>query len=208
MVLGILGKKVGMTQIFNSEGSAIQATILKVGPCTVTQITNKLTNTKTNIQIGYEYINPNKLTKSKLGYFKKYKIPCFKYLREYAINNNELKNVKLGKIINIDTLKVGKYVNISGTSTGKGFSGYQKRHNFNRGPMSHGSKNHRQPGSIGAGTTPGRVFPGKRMAGQMGNKKVSIRNLKIIKINKNNNILVIKGSVPGKNGNLIYIYNK
>ena len=107
-----------------------------------------------------------------------------------------------------DRLNTQKYVNISGISIGKGFSGCQKRHSFSRGPMSHGSKNHRSPGSIGAGTTPGRVFPGKRMAGRMGNQKVTIQNISIVKINETNNTLVIKGCVPGKKGNILYIHQQ
>nr|ARW68338.1 ribosomal protein L3 [Chondria sp. (in: red algae)] len=204
MSIGILGKKIGMTQIFSDKGSSIPVTLLQVGPCTITQIKKKSFSTEAKIQIGYEYINPQKLTKAQLGHFQKNSIPCFKYLREYK--TKQLEVINLGQIIDINNFQIGSYVTVSGTSIGKGFSGYQKKHHFKRGPMSHGSKNHRQPGSIGAGTTPGRVFPGKKMAGRMGNKKVSIRNLQIVNLNKDNNIMAIKGSVPGKNGNLIYIY--
>lgn len=200
----MIGKKVGMTQIFNNEGLSIPVTILQIGPCTITQIIQGPETTNTKIQIGYEYIKPNKMTKAEMGHFKSKNLPCFKYLKEYKTKNKD--PMSIGKNLNVDELQVGNYVTVSGNSIGKGFSGYQKRHHFSRGPMSHGSKNHRQPGSIGAGTTPGRVFPGKRMAGQMGNKRVSIKNLEIIEINKGNNTLAIKGSVPGKNGNLIQIY--
>nr|ARW60239.1 ribosomal protein L3 [Laurencieae sp.] len=206
MSIGMLGKKIGMTQIFTKQGLSIPVTILQIGPCTITQITQKSESKQINIQIGYKNINPTKLTKAEVGHFKAKKLPCFKYLKEYKTNNAN--NLDIGKILNVEQVKVGSYVKVSGKSIGKGFSGYQKRHHFTRGPMSHGSKNHRQPGSIGAGTTPGRVFPGKKMAGHMGNKKASIKNLQVIDINKNNNTLTIKGSVPGKNGNLIYIYIK
>nr|YP_009398511.1 ribosomal protein L3 [Lophocladia kuetzingii]ARW67697.1 ribosomal protein L3 [Lophocladia kuetzingii] len=206
MSIGMLGTKVGMTQIFNTDGFAIPVTLLKVGPCTITQIKQNSKQNTMNIQIGYEYINPNKLKKPNIGHFKNKKLPCFKYLKEYK--SNEWHNIQVGHIINIQEFKIGSTINVSGISIGKGFSGYQKRHHFSRGPMSHGSKNHRQPGSIGAGTTPGRVFPGKKMAGRMGNQKVSIKNLKIINIDTKNNILIIKGSVPGKNGSVIYIYKK
>nr|YP_009394168.1 ribosomal protein L3 [Rhodomela confervoides]ARW62730.1 ribosomal protein L3 [Rhodomela confervoides] len=207
MSIGILGKKVGMTQIFNKQGDVIPVTLLQVGPCTITQIIEKkLESQQANIQIGYEYINPKKLNKAKLGHFEKKDLPCFKYLREYKSKNwNDL---SIGQILNVDKLKVGENINISGVSIGKGFSGYQKRHNFSRGPMTHGSKNHRAPGSIGAGTTPGRVFPGKRMAGRMGNTKVTIKNLEIISIDSKRNFVTVKGSVPGKKGNLIYINQK
>nr|YP_009392518.1 ribosomal protein L3 [Caloglossa monosticha]ARW61080.1 ribosomal protein L3 [Caloglossa monosticha] len=200
--INMLGKKMGMTQLFNEQGNIIPVTILKVGPCTITRVENQ------NIQIGYEYINPKKLNKANLGYFNQLKLPCFKYLKEYKIGSLSLNESNIGMVYTVKQFKVGNFINISGISIGKGFSGYQKRHNFSRGPMSHGSKNHRQPGSIGAGTTPGRVFPGKKMSGQMGCRKITIKNLKIIDINYENNILTIQGSVPGKNGNLLYIYTK
>nr|YP_009393757.1 ribosomal protein L3 [Caloglossa beccarii]ARW62319.1 ribosomal protein L3 [Caloglossa beccarii] len=202
MSLNMLGKKVGMTQIFNEEGHAIPVTILQVGPCTITQVQNN------KIQIGYEYINPQRLSQPSLGYFNKLKIPCFKYLKEYESKSFYLNNLKTGIIYTIKQFKKGHFISVSATSIGKGFSGYQKRHHFSRGPMSHGSKNHRQPGSIGAGTTPGRVFPGKRMAGRMGCSKVTIKNLQIIDVNLKENILIVKGSVPGKKGNLLQIYNQ
>ena len=197
----MLGKKIGMTQIFDEKGDAIPVTLLKIGPCTITQI-NKY-NKYAKIQIGYEYANLNKLNKSIIGQFEKNKLPCFKYLKEYTTHNWD--KLTIGQTFRIEQLNKTKNINVSGISIGKGFSGYQKRHHFSRGPMSHGSKNHRAPGSIGAGTTPGRVFPGKRMAGRMGNQKVTIKNLKILKVDLNNNIVIIKGSVPGKKGNIIYI---
>lgn len=198
----MLGKKIGMTQVFNEQGNAIPVTILQVGPCTITKIQEK------SIQIGYEYINPQKINKPNLGFFNQLKIPCFKYLKEYQSKLLTLNHLSVGKIYTINQFEKDDLVNISGISIGKGFSGCQKRHKFSRGPMSHGSKNHRQPGSIGAGTTPGRVFPGKKMAGRMGFSKVTIKNLKIIDINPKENIMIIKGSIPGKKGNLLEIYNK
>lgn len=204
----MLGKKIGMTQIFNDKGMTIPVTVLKVGPCTITNIKNQTFNKNINVQIGYEYINPRKLNKPQVGTFNKLQIPCFKYLKEYETCIDEISNISIGQVITIKKLKIGNHINVSGVSIGKGFSGYQKRHHFSRGPMSHGSKNHKQPGSIGAGTTPGRVFPGKKMAGRMGGKKITIQNLEILDINTDDNILIIKGSVPGKNGNILYIYRK
>nr|YP_009397682.1 ribosomal protein L3 [Dipterosiphonia australica]ARW66868.1 ribosomal protein L3 [Dipterosiphonia australica] len=206
MSIGILGKKIGMTQIFSKQGDAIPVTLLEVGPCTVTEIKQEKDKNYANIQIGYEYVQPNKLNKPLIGHFRKKNLPCFKYLKEYK--SNEWEKLSIGQIINISQLKQSNYITISGISIGKGFSGYQKRHHFSRGPMSHGSKNHREPGSIGAGTTPGRVFPGKKMAGRMGHKKVSIKNISILEINTQQNILLIKGSVPGKKGNIIYIHQQ
>jgi len=201
MSVGMIGRKIGMTQIFDDRGLAIPVTLLQVGPCTVTQIQKKENYSK--IQIGYETLSPNKSNKPMLGHFEKNNLPCFKYLKEYKIKDTG--NYNVGDIIKVKDLKEKEFVNISGRSAGKGFSGYQKRHKFSRGPMSHGSKNHREPGSIGAGTTPGRVFPGKRMAGRMGHRKVTIQNIQIVKIDTINNLLIIKGCVPGKIGNIVYI---
>ena len=204
MSIGLLGQKIGMTQIFDEKGDAIPVTLLKVGPCTITKINQE--NEYAKIQIGYDYANVNKLNKSIIGQFAKNKLPCFKYLKEYKTKNWD--KLSIGKTLRLEELKINEYINVSGISIGKGFSGYQKRHHFSRGPMSHGSKNHRAPGSIGAGTTPGRVFPGKKMAGRMGHQKVTIKNLKILKIDLSNDIIIIKGSVPGKKGNIIYINQK
>nr|QVQ56782.1 ribosomal protein L3 [Erythrocystis saccata] len=201
MSIEMIGKKIGMTQIFNKKGLAIPVTILRIGPCTITNI--KKNKEYTKIQIGYDLINPNKINHAMLGHFKRNNLPCFKYLKEYKSKNSE--NLNIGDIIKSSMLKENELISISGISSGKGFSGYQKRHHFSRGPMSHGSKNHKAPGSIGAGTTPGRVFPGKRMAGRMGHTKVTIKNIEIIKIDETNNILIIKGSVPGKKGNILHI---
>lgn len=201
MTIGMIGKKIGMTQLFNDQGLAIPVTLLKIGPCTVTQI--KENKEYTQIQIGYNLVQPSKLSKPMLGHFKKNNLPCFQYLKEYK--SKKIENLNIGDVIRITNIKENEIINVSGTSSGKGFSGYQKRHKFSRGPMSHGSKNHREPGSIGAGTTPGRVFPGKRMAGRMGYTKVTVKNIKVVKIDHENNILIIKGCVPGKKGNIIYI---
>lgn len=199
----LLGTKIGMTQIFNEKGEAIAVTAIQIGPCHITQIKTVQSDGYNAIQIGYKYLKPHKLNKAELGHLNKSYIPALKYLREYKTNN--INNITTGQILNLDQLKIGSIVNISAINIGKGFSGCHKRHKFSRGPMSHGSKNHRQPGSIGAGTTPGRVFPGKKMAGRMGYKKTTIKNLKILDIYKDDNVIVVKGSVPGKIGNLIQV---
>nr|YP_009297132.1 ribosomal protein L3 [Ceramium japonicum]AOM66475.1 ribosomal protein L3 [Ceramium japonicum] len=208
MTIKLLGKKIGMTQIFNTKGDAFAVTILEIGPCFVTQVNTKHKNGYQSIQIGYESINAKKLTKAQIGHLKKANLPPLKYLHEYKYNKQDIDKYQIGNQIELNEFKVGNLINISGKNIGKGFSGYQKRHHFSRGPMSHGSKNHRQPGSIGAGTTPGRVFPGKKMAGRMGNKKITIKNLQIIDINQEDNIIVVKGAVPGKAGNIVYIQQK
>jgi len=192
-----------MTQIFDKSGDIIPVTILKIGPCIITQIKTELKDGYNAIQVGYGTIPKKFLTQPELGHLKKSNIQALKYLKEFRIYNSEEFNV--GQILNVDLFKPDQFINVTGKSIGKGFSGLQKRHHFTKGPMTHGSKNHRAPGSIGMGTTPGRVLPGKKMAGHMGNKQVTIQKLKIIEVNINENILVVKGSVPGKPGNLLTI---
>jgi len=204
MTVGLLGNKIGMTQIFDESGNIIPVTILKVGPCVVTQVKTVLKDGYNSIQIGYGKISSKLLTQPELGHLQKSDIQPLKYLKEFRLNKT-MDEFKVGQVLNVDSFSVGQLVNIRGKSVGKGFSGLQKRYNFTRGPMTHGSKNHRAPGSIGMGTTPGRVLPGKKMAGQLGNKIVTIKKLKVIQTNSKENILVIKGSVPGKPGNLLSI---
>ena len=203
MAVGLLGNKIGMTQIFDESGNIIPVTILKVGPCVVTQVKTKSKDGYNSIQIGYGNVLSKALTQPELGHLQKSNIQPLKYLKEFQ--TTEESEFSIGQILNVDSFSPGQFVNIRGKSIGKGFAGLQKRHNFTRGPMTHGSKNHRAPGSIGMGTTPGRVLPGKKMAGQLGNKITTIKKLKVIQINSEENVLVIKGSVPGKPGNLLSI---
>ena len=204
MVVGLLGNKIGMTQFFDEFGNVIPVTILKVGPCIVTQVKTLAKDGYNAIQIGYGNVLNKKLNQAKLGHLKKSNLPSIQYLKEFRTKDDDA--FKVGQILNVDLFSSGRLVNIKGKNIGKGFSGLQKRHNFTRGPMTHGSKNHRAPGSIGMGTTPGRVLPGKKMAGQLGNKIITIRKLKVIQTSLENNILVIKGSVPGKPGALLSIF--
>ena len=203
MNIGILGTKVGMTQIFDESGFAIPVTVIKAGPCFITQIKNKENEGYNAIQIGYAESSPQKMPKPRLGHLSKSNLPPLKHLREYRVTSTESFNISQN--ITVDLFKVGQKVNISGNTIGKGFSGTVKRHNFTRGPMTHGSKNHREPGSIGQGSTPGKVHKGKKMAGRLGANKTTIKQLEVIYINSKDNLLVIKGSVPGKSGNLLNI---
>lgn len=203
MTVGLLGNKIGMTQIFDESGNIIPVTILKVGPCVITQVKTMEKDGYNAIQVGYGNISSKALTQPELGHLQKSNIQPLKYLKEFRISDEN--EFEIGQILNVDAFSEGQLVNIRGKSIGKGFSGLQKRYSFARGPMTHGSKNHRAPGSIGMGTTPGRVLPGKKMAGQLGNKIATIQKLKVIQINPEENILVIKGSVPGKPGNLLSI---
>lgn len=203
MSVGLLGNKIGMTQIFDDTGNIIPVTILKVGPCIVTQVKTEAKDNYDSIQVGYTNVSSKSLTQPELGHLQKSNIQPLKYLREFRTAKDH--NFEVGQTLNVDFLSSGQLVDIKGKTIGKGFAGLQKRHNFTRGPMTHGSKNHRAPGSIGMGTTPGRVLPGKKMAGQLGNKIATIRKLKIIQLNLEENILIVKGSVPGKPGNLLSI---
>ena len=204
MDIGLLGNKIGMTQIFDESGNIIPVTILKVGPCVITQIKTVLKDGYDSVQIGYGTVSNKLLTQSELGHLQKSDIKPLKYLKEFRLTKN-MEGYEIGQTLTVNSFKSGELVNICGKSIGKGFSGLQKRHNFTRGPMTHGSKNHRAPGSIGMGTTPGRVLPGKKMSGQLGNKVTTIKKLKVIQSNETENILVVKGSVPGKPGNLLTI---
>lgn len=201
--IGLLGNKIGMTQIFDESGNIIPVTILKVGPCIITQIKTKVKDGYNAIQVGYSTTSNKLLTQPELGHLQKSNIQPLNYLKEFRIDNVD--KFEVGQVLNVDLLSLNQLVNIKGKTIGKGFSGLQKRHNFTRGPMTHGSKNHRAPGSIGMGTTPGRVLPGKKMAGQLGNKFTTIKNLKVIQLSSEENILIIKGSIPGKPGNLLSI---
>ena len=208
MSLGILGNKIGMTQIFDKKGDVIPVTIIKGGPCYVTQI-KSLQNCGYNaIQLGYVELSANSksLTKPKLGHFSKVNLAPYRYLKEYK--TVEPTTYELGQKFSVDMFEIGQYVNVTGLTIGKGTSGNIKRNNFVRGPMGHGSKHHRLQGSIGSGTTPGRVFPGKKMPGRLGMEQKTIKGLEIIDIDKTQNLLVLKGSIPGKSGNLVSIKTK
>nr|YP_009314152.1 Ribosomal protein L3 [Izziella formosana]SCW22406.1 Ribosomal protein L3 [Izziella formosana] len=203
MSINLLGTKIGMTQVFTENGVCVPVTVLKVGPCIITQIKTMYSDGYDAIQLGYAQISSHLLTRPQLGHLNRSNAPALKYLKEYRTTSPE--QFHLGQVMKVDQIKVGDTVNVQGNSIGKGFSGYQKRHHFSRGPMSHGCKNHRQPGSIGAGTTPGRVFPGKKMAGRLGNSTTTIKNLLVIDVNIDQNLMLVKGSVPGKPGAVLCI---
>ena len=203
MPLGILGNKIGMTQIVDDLGNLVPVTILRAGPCTVTQIKTVETDGYSAAQLGYAQVTSKVLTKPQIGHLEKVGAPLLRYLHEYKISDTSA--LSLGQTIGVDIFSAGSVVDVTGKSIGKGFAGLQKRYNFGRGPMTHGSKNHRAPGSIGAGTTPGRVYPGKKMAGHLGAKQVTIKKLKVLIVDAENNLIIVKGAVPGKPGNLISI---
>lgn len=203
MNIGILGTKLGMTQIFDESGLAIPVTIIKAGPCTVTQVKTIDTDGYNSIQLGYLETQSKLLNKPELGHLRKTGSPPLKYLKEYRVGSSP--STSLGSVLSVSLFNIGDKISVTGKTIGKGFAGTVKRHNFTRGPMTHGSKNHREPGSIGMGTTPGRVYPGKRMAGRLGGKQTTIKNLQVVLVNLENNLLVVKGAIPGKLGNLLSI---
>ena len=194
MSVGLFAKKLGMTQIFDESGVIFPVTLLKTEECQVSQIKTTNTDGYNAIQVAYSPEKISKITKPQLGHLKKSGEKGFKSFGEFRVNDPQ--NFKLGQNITLDSFEVGQKVRVTGKSIGKGFAGNQKRHNFSRGPMTHGSKNHRLPGSIGAGSTPGRVYPGKKMAGQLGGQTVTIKNSEVLFINTEEQILVLKGSLP------------
>jgi len=201
--VGILGTKLGMTQIFDESGKAIPVTVIQAGPCTITQIKTAQTDGYAAIQVGYGEVSQKALTRPELGHLAKSGTAPLRHLHEYRLEDVAI--YELGQQIKVDAFSTGQQVDVIGTSIGRGFAGYQKRHNFRRGPMAHGSKNHRLPGSIGPGTTPGRVYPGRRMAGRLGGARVTIRKLTVVRVDSDRNLLLIKGAVPGKPGALVNV---
>lgn len=192
-----------MTQIFDEKGRSIPVTVVQAGPCPVTQVKTTQTDGYNAVQVGYGETREKALSRPELGHLKKSGAAPLRHLKEYRVA--DASGFELGQAIAVDRFEVGQIIDVTGDSIGRGFAGYQKRHNFKRGPMAHGSKNHRLPGSTGAGTTPGRVFPGKRMAGRLGGKQVTVRKLEIVKIDAERNLLLIKGALPGKAGALLDI---
>lgn len=203
MTLGVIGKKLGMTQVFDEQGLAIPVTVIQVNPLTVTQVKTVDTDGYNAIQVGVEPAKEKHLTKAQIGHFAKNKLENFRYLQEFRVDDSA--SYEVGQKIDLTVLENIAKVDVTGKSIGKGFQGTVKRHNFSRGPMGHGSKNHREPGSIGAGTTPSRVIKGKRMAGNMGNERVTITKLSVVKVDNENSLLLVKGSVPGPEGKLVTI---
>ena len=207
MAVGILGTKLGMTQVFDEQGRSVPVTVIQAGPCPITQVKTPETDGYTAIQLGFGETRVKSLSKPELGHLAKSNSVPLRHLTEMRqyLPSEDYSAYDLGQEIKASIFEAGQIVDVTGTSIGKGFAGYQKRHNFARGPMSHGSKNHRAPGSTGAGTTPGRVYPGKRMAGRLGGTQVTIKKLTVVRVDMERNLILIKGAVPGKPGALVQI---
>jgi len=203
MLKGLIGRKIGMTQIFDDNGAAVPVTVIEAGPCYVTQVRNPSTDGYSAVQIGFAETKPHRLSGGERGHLKRNELPPLKYLREFRAKNAE---VEEGQKLDVDVFAVGEHVDIVGTSKGKGFAGVVKRYHFRGGPRTHGqSDRQRAPGSAGAGSTPGRVFKGKRSPGHMGSERVTAQNLRIEKIDSERNLIVVRGSVPGTKGGLVMI---
>ncbi len=203
MIEGLLGKKIGMTRIF-VEGVEVPVTVIKAGTCYITQKKTASTDGYDALQLGFEEKKPSRTNKPMAGHFKKAGTPCFYHLAEFRAT--ELDSYKPGQALNCaDVFKVGEFVDVSARSKGKGFAGVMKRWNFRGGPASHGSMHNRAPGSIGQSSYPSRVFKGLKMPGHMGNRRVTVQNLKVVDIKPEENLLLVKGAVPGPRGALMII---
>ncbi|MDK1027879.1 MAG: 50S ribosomal protein L3 [Anaerolineae bacterium] len=203
MMKGLIGKKIGMTQIFDDQGVAQPVTLIEAGPCYVTQIRQPEKEGYSSVQLGFGEIHEKRLTGGQLGHLKANDISPLRILREFRVKKLD---INVGEKLTVDVFTVGERVDVTGISKGKGFAGGVKRYGFRGGPKTHGqSDRHRAPGSRGAGTTPGRVFKGARGPGHMGNNQVTVQALKVVLIDNERNLLGLRGAVPGSKGGLIMI---
>lgn len=206
MQKAIIGKKVGMTQLFDEAGKVIPVTVIAAGPCVVVKKQNVETDGYVSVQLGYQDMSEKKANKPEMGHFAKAGVAIKKYLKEFHLANSDELNV--GDIISADTFAIGEKVDVTGTSKGKGFAGAIKRWNFSRQKETHGTGPvHRSQGSMGANSDPSRVMKGKKMAGHMGVEQVTIQNLDVVRIDTENNLLVVRGAIPGPKGGIVYIKN-
>ena len=202
MKKALLGRKLGMTQIFNQDGKVVPVTVIEAGPCTVVQIKTKDADGYDAIQLGFGDVKAKKVTKPAAGHFKKANVEPKKHLREFRL---EEISCNVGDEWKADVFATGEFVDITGTTKGKGFQGVIKRHGQSRGPMGHGSMYHRRPGSMGPTSTPGRVFKGKKLPGHMGMQTVTIQKLEVVNVDLDKNVILVKGSVPGPKGAILKI---
>ena len=203
MIEGLLGRKIGMTQVFSSAGEAIPVTVIELGPCVVTQIRDRDRDGYEAVQIGFGEVKPKSLTKPEQGHLAGAG-RLVRYLREFSADN--IDDHTVGEVLTADLFQPGQIIDVTGTSKGRGFQGVVKRHGFSGGPKTHGQSDRwRAPGSIGAGTDPGHVWKGTRMAGRMGNRRVTVQNLQVVEVLADKHLLLVRGSVPGaKNGLLMF----
>lgn len=202
---GLLGRKIGMTQVFN-EGIVVPVTVIQVGPCYVTQKKSSDRDGYSAIQVGFGDTNPRRLSKGELQHLRRNQIPPLRHLREFPVKVEEMDSYQVGQKLNADIFAVGDLVDVTGTSKGRGFQGGVKRHGFNRQPKTHGaSDRERAPGSAGSGTTPGRTYKGHRGPGHMGNRRVTVHGLAVVRVDAERDMLVVRGAVPGPQGGLVIV---
>jgi large subunit ribosomal protein L3 len=204
VIEGLLGRKVGMTQVFSSDGRVVPVTVIEAGPCYVTQIRTVENDGYQAVQLGFGETKPKRLGKPEQGHLNRAKVPSLRHLRE--VRANDLSDVALGQRVDASVFRVGELVDVVGTSKGKGFAGVVKRHHFRGGPRTHGqSDRERAPGSSGSTTTPGRVLKGTKKAGQMGNARVTVQSLEVVESDGERNLLLLRGAVPGARNGLLLI---
>lgn len=203
---GILGRKIGMTNVFSNDGKLVPVTVVQVGPCVVTQVKTTETDGYNAVQLGFDEKSVEKLNKPIAGHLKKACDKGFRVLKEFR--TEEAADLEPGSEVNIDMFSVGDKVTVAGTSKGRGFQGTIKRHGFSRGPETHGNRNHRKPGSIGNSAWPGKVMKGKKLPGHMGVDRETVKNLTVVDIKQEDNILLLKGAVPGPKTGLVELYKK
>jgi large subunit ribosomal protein L3 len=200
---GLLAKKIGMTQVFTEKGELLPVTVLEAGPCTVVALRAVQKDGYGAVQIGFGEIKEQKVTKPQAGHYKKAGVAPHRHLREVRLKGDG--SFEIGQALKVDLFKAGEWVDVTGTSKGKGFSGQHKRHHFGRGPVTHGSHNIKQPGSIGSSSTPSRVYKGMRMAGQLGNAQRTTKHVKVVRVDVDRNLLLVNGDVPGHKNSLVLV---
>jgi large subunit ribosomal protein L3 len=205
MAPGILGKKIGMTQVFREDGQVVPVTLVKAGPCVVVQRKTPAKDGYDAVQLGFmEFVKPNRINRPTTGHLKKSGVDGVRYFRELKMRPGD-EDLKAGDKVLVGEFKPNELVDVIGTSKGRGFAGLVKRHGFHGGDATHGSMFHRRAGSIGASSYPSRVYPGMRMAGHMGVQRVTVRNLEIVGVDEEDNLLMVKGAVPGANGSYVVV---
>jgi large subunit ribosomal protein L3 len=201
-MLGIIGRKIGMTQVFLENGTSVPVTVIEAGPCKIVDVRTTEKNGYSAVQLGFGDVQEKRLSKPELGHLKAHGAPAVRHLREFRTERDDLKT---GDAIGVDLFEVGSKIDVIGTSIGRGFQGVVKRHHFRGGPESHGCKTKDMPGSVGASAWPSRVIKGKRLPGQMGNKRITVRNIQVVKVDKDRNLVVLKGAVPGAINGLVLL---
>lgn len=200
---GIIGKKLGMTRIFDESGTSVTVTVIEAGPCLVTRVRTKDRDGYEAVQLGFERVRTKRLTKPVLGQFAKANVPPQRRLREFRVT--EASGFEVGQEIRVDIFTPGEYVDVTGVSKGRGFQGVVKRHGFHGGDEAHGSTSHRVPGSLGQSAAPSRVYKGRKLPGRMGGERVTVRRVSVVQVDRDQNVLLVRGAVPGAANGLVVV---